>query len=129
MAVFPPDASCRLHPDVAAVALCSRCGSFVCEDCRLDRDPVRCPRCHEVALGAAPSGQAVAALVLATCGFAGFVPGIVGLVLARREIDRIRRGEAPLRGLGYAELARNLGWFHAAMLAASLIALAAWALG
>ncbi|AEI67623.1 hypothetical protein LILAB_28710 [Corallococcus macrosporus] len=75
-----------------------------------------CLRCHTVALGEKPSQRATLALIFATAGFIGFVPGLVGLVLGYQELAAIRRGAAPGSGEGWAILARNVGWFHVAML-------------
>ena len=110
-------ALCPLHPESRADGTCSRCGTFVCERCRKWQvGRMLCLRCHTVALGEKPSTRATVALVFATLGFCGFVPGIVGLVLGYRELGAIRRGESPGSGEGWAVLARNVGWFHVAML-------------
>ncbi|WP_237077279.1 hypothetical protein [Myxococcus xanthus] len=75
-----------------------------------------CLHCHTVALGEKPSKRATLALIFATVGFIEFVPGLVGLVLGYQELAAIRRGAAPGSGEGWAVLARNVGWFHVAML-------------
>ncbi|WP_223644193.1 hypothetical protein [Corallococcus sp. EGB] len=56
------------------------------------------------------------ALVFATVGFCGFVPGIVGLVLGQKELNAIEAGQAPVSGHEPAVIARNVGWFHVVML-------------
>lgn len=110
-------ALCPLHPESLADGTCSRCGTFVCERCRKWQvGRMLCLRCHTVAIGEKPSTRATVALVFATLGFCGFVPGIVGLVLGHLELGAIRRGESPGSGEGWAVLARNVGWFHVAML-------------
>ncbi|GEN07207.1 hypothetical protein SAMN05443572_104168 [Myxococcus fulvus] len=75
-----------------------------------------CLRCHKVALGEKPSTRATVAVVFATLGFCGFVPGLVGLVLGYQELAAIRAGTSPGSGEGWAVLARNVGWFHLAVL-------------
>ncbi|WP_246136953.1 MULTISPECIES: hypothetical protein [Myxococcus] len=75
-----------------------------------------CSRCHTVALGEKPSQRATLALIFATVGFIGFVPGLVGLVLGYQELAAIRRGTSPGSGEGWALLARNVGWFHLTVL-------------
>ncbi|ATB48402.1 DUF4190 domain-containing protein [Corallococcus macrosporus] len=110
-------ALCPLHPERPAEGTCSRCGTFLCEGCRKWQvGRMLCLRCHTVALGEKPSQRATLALIFATAGFIGFVPGLVGLVLGYQELAAIRRGAAPGSGEGWAILARNVGWFHVAML-------------
>ncbi|NVJ03071.1 DUF4190 domain-containing protein [Myxococcus sp. AM009] len=110
-------ALCPLHPERPAEGTCSRCGTFLCEGCRRWQvGRMLCLHCHTVALGEKPSQRATLALIFATVGFIGFVPGLVGLVLGYQELAAIRRGTAPGSGEGWAVLARNVGWFHVAML-------------
>ncbi len=75
-----------------------------------------CPACHALSRSEKPSGRAVLALVLATVGFCGFIPGIAGLVLGQQELNAIEAGQAPLSGREPAVIARNVGWFHVVML-------------
>lgn len=82
-----------------------------------------CLRCHKVALGEKPSRRATLALVFATAGFCGFVPGLVAIFLGHQELAAIYRGEAPGSGEGIARLARNVGYFHLAMLVVIAIGL------
>jgi hypothetical protein len=83
-----------------------------------------CLRCHKVALGEKPSRRATLALVFATVGFCGFLPGLVAIVLGHQELAAIRRGEAPGSGEGLAVLARNVGYFHLVMLLVIALGLA-----
>jgi hypothetical protein len=110
-------ALCPIHPERPADGTCTRCGTFVCERCRKWQvGRMLCLRCHTVALGEKPSQRATLALLFATVGFCGFVPGLVALVLGHQELAAIRRGESSASGEGWAVLARNVGWFHLAML-------------
>jgi hypothetical protein len=110
-------APCPTHPERPADDICSRCGTFLCERCRKWQvGRMLCLRCHTVALGEKPSSRATLALVFATVGFCGFLPGVVALVLGYQELAAIHRGESPGSGEGWAVLARNVGWFHLAML-------------
>ncbi len=117
-------APCPNHPQVPADGTCSRCGTFLCEKCRKwQAGRMLCLRCHTVALGEKPSQRATLALVFATLGFVGFLPGVVALVLGYQELAAIRRGESPGSGHGWAVPARNVGWFHVVMLAVIAVAL------
>jgi hypothetical protein len=64
------------------------------------------------------------ALVFATLGFFGFLPGLPALFLGHQELAAIRRGEAPGSGEGLATLARNVGYFHLLMLVVIVLGLA-----
>lgn len=76
-------AQCRDHERHGA---CARCGTFVCEACmRGIAQRAHRADCHR-RRGSRPSTQASLALLVATIGFAGFVPGIAALPLARREL-------------------------------------------
>jgi hypothetical protein len=117
MSASPPDARCANHADAKAIFACERCGSFACEACA-GPGGVRqlCRRCHQIFVKSPPSPRAKLSLFLATAGFIGFVPGVVGLILARRELAAIERMEAPITGEDSARMARSLGWFHVFML-------------
>jgi hypothetical protein len=102
---------CPAH-QLAAVGSCTRCGRFVCEQCRrwMSEKPF-CTDCLR-RLGNKPSRDAVIALLLGTIGLVTFVPGIAAIVLAQRELKRIKAGEAPESGRDFATLARGLGIFE-----------------
>ena len=109
-------ARCAVHGDAPAVDICRRCGAFLCAACR--GDEVLCGNClaHH---GRKPvaSTQAWASLYLGLAGLAcGFLPGVVGLVLAHRELARIARGESSPGGRALANAGRMLGWLNAALL-------------
>jgi hypothetical protein len=115
---IPPHARCcAAHPDADAVLVCDRCGSFACTACVGPEGPKRlCKPCHKAWVAAPASRRARVSLFLATAGFVGFVPGVVGLVLAKRELAAIARLDAPLAGEDTARMAKSLGWFHVFML-------------
>lgn len=118
-------ALCATHPESPADGTCSRCGTFLCERCRRWQvGRMLCLRCHQVAVGEKPSKRATLALAFATLGFCGFLPGVVAIVLGHQELASIRRGESPGSGEGLAVLARNVGWFHLAMLVIVVLGLA-----
>lgn len=111
------DARCRVHGEAPAVEVCRRCGAFLCAECR--GNEVLCGHClaHH---GRKPvaSAQAWVSLYLGLAGLAcGFLPGVVGLVLAQRELERIARGESSPAGRALANAGRLLGWLNAALLA------------
>jgi hypothetical protein len=116
-------ARCATHPEVAAVEICQRCGAFVCGSClELKGTEVLCTTCFARQAGK-PSRRAVAALVLGILGLnCGFVWGVVGLVLAYRELRAIARGEAPQAGQNLAKGGQILGWINVAILVLALIA-------
>jgi hypothetical protein len=103
------------HADATALIACDRCGSFTCEACS-SASKRFCKPCLALYVKSPPSRRANTALLLATIGFIGFFPGVIGLVLATQELKAIERFEAPLAGEGPASLARGLGFFHVGML-------------
>lgn len=118
-----PAAACGPH-GAPSVALCYRCGAFVCSSCRRwQAEKPLCTGCVQ-RLGEKPSAQATIALAVATVGFCGFLPGIPAVFLARRELRRIRECQAPAAGESLATLAQGLGWFHVIAFAATLLVVA-----
>lgn len=114
---------CGKHPEAAAVAPCTRCGTFLCGACtELLRESAWCADCLTWLRHNGPPSRVVQGLIafnLATlcCAPLGLLPLAVlgnlvatalGLWLPTRELDRIHRGEGPLRGLRQAKLARWL---------------------
>jgi hypothetical protein len=64
------------------------------------------------------SSRAWASLYLGLAGLTcGFLPGLVGLVFAYYELDRIACGEASPGGRALARAGQLLGWLNAALLA------------
>jgi hypothetical protein len=111
-------ARCPEHPADAALAVCARCGRFLCRRCAHPQPelPPVCAECLRRTL-AGRSPRAVLALVLACFTFAGGAPGLVALWLARSERARIRRGEAPLGGGPLLRVASLLAWIELGLLA------------
>ena len=101
---------CAVHAEVDARSVCSRCGAFVCEACeRVFEGVTTCAACVEREDNRPPSREAVVAIVFAVLVPVGLIPGLIGGVLGWRELVRIRRGQAPRSGEGYARLAVGLG--------------------
>lgn len=120
MAAVSGGARCATHPQDAAVEVCRRCGSFVCGSClQLLASGVFCPPCYERSNASAKaSPQAIASLVLGLVGLnCMFVPGVVGLVLAQKELRRIEEGSSPEAGRNLARGGRILGWINVVLLA------------
>jgi predicted metal-binding membrane protein len=119
-------ARCARHEEAPAEAACWRCGTFLCARCAI-------PLGKEVVCGAclthharAPetSAQARAALYLGLAGLiSGFLPGVVGLVLSYRELERIARGESSPGSHALARAGQLLGWLNAALLGGALLVL------
>jgi hypothetical protein len=123
-------ARCATHGEAPAQAVCWRCGTFLCERCIV-------PLGQEVVCGAClarhahqpeASAQARAALYLGLAGLIlGFLPGIVGLVLSYRELERIARGESSPGSHALARAGQLLGWLNVALLGgAVLVLLSRW---
>jgi hypothetical protein len=125
------EARCAVHAEAVAAASCKRCGTFLCARCAvpLGNEAV-CGTClGRLVREPAASPQARAAFYLGLVGLiTGFLPGIVGLVLAYRELDRLARGEFSLGGRALANAGRLLGWLNVALLGiVALVLLSRWA--
>jgi hypothetical protein len=114
---------CPAH-QFTAVGSCTRCGQFICEQCRrwLSERPF-CAECLR-RLGDKPSREAVIVLLLATVGLLLPVLGPFAIVLARRELKRVDTGLAPSAGRDFSALARTLGIFEVLMTLLVLLFLA-----
>jgi uncharacterized RDD family membrane protein YckC len=63
----PEGARCAQHPDLAAVALCSRCGSYSCQACTRGRaGRAYCAQCAELLPHLAGQGSRLLAAILDT---------------------------------------------------------------
>lgn len=114
-------ATCAVHSEVAATATCGRCGKFICDPCGRWASQQRwCVDCFK-RFDPKPSKEAKRALLLSTLGFLFIVPGLVGFVLARRELKRIATGQSLESSRDTAELARNLGLVSFVMLALIIV--------
>jgi len=129
-------ARCASHPDVTAVATCARCGSFLCGDCTelLGESPACAPCVALLRREMKPSRGVQVALGLNLLGLAclpcslvlplpTLVAGLAGVVLAARELVRIRRGQGPERGRTQAQGVLALGGLNLALSVAWLVAL------
>lgn len=117
-------AKCAAHPAVAAVDLCSRCGSYVCLDCTepesFETFETYCPDCYRRSSPRAPaSTRATGALVMALLAFSGCVPlAIPAVILAHMELGAIERGSRQ----GGRNLARGAMWVGYIVLGLSALA-------
>lgn len=94
-------AHCGRHPGVAAVELCSRCGTFLCGDCvEYVRDEApACGDCAPLLRGIRASPRARLAPVLAAAGLLGLV---AGFVVKGRPGLYLWGGATPVGLLGFA---------------------------
>ncbi|MDY7226020.1 hypothetical protein [Hyalangium rubrum] len=104
------------------MASCARCGTFLCGDCTEVMDEAaHCADCvARLRLHGKPSRRVQGLIGLGIAGILSFplmcglppvfslVVAALGLWLPTRELDRIRRGEGPLRGMRQAKVARWL---------------------
>ncbi len=127
---------CAKHPEVAAVAPCTRCGTFLCGACTdVLGEAAYCDDCLAWLRHNGKPSRVVQGLIglnivafFSTpllCGLPVLsLPAVVlGLWLPTRELDRIQRGEGPLRGTRQAKVARWLAWVN---LMATLVWLAGY---
>ncbi|MFP2928591.1 hypothetical protein ACLESO_26030 [Pyxidicoccus sp. 3LG] len=127
---------CGAHPDLAAVATCARCGTFLCGECTevLGESPYCAPCIEVLRRSAKPSRVVQVALVLNVLGLAclpcslalplpTLVAGLAGVVLGSRELRRIRGGQGPERGRTQAQVVRALGSVNLVLSVAWLVML------
>src|SRR5688500_17288839 len=104
---------CGNHPEVVAVDMCVRCGSFVCGEClELIGEEPFCLPCYgrRDVTGRASTRATLALIIGAFSLFCGAPLGIVTLLLVWRERKAIERGAAPLSSRSFIKVARILGW-------------------
>lgn len=142
----PPSVSgahCGAHPAVAAVEICSRCGTFLCGECVEYFQEVTpcCAACLPLMLGGPASVRSrvspAVGFAALLCWLGGFlVPerggialwvlsmplGFAGLALAVQELRLIRAGQSGRRGRPWALIGLAVGTCYA--LALSLLVLA-----
>lgn len=123
-------AHCGKHPEVAAVELCTRCGTFLCGDCveYVRDETAACSDCAPLLRGVKASARAKVAPVLAALGIAGLVagfmvkgrpglyfwaaatpPGLLGLALAVMELRLMRGSTIVNHGRPWARVGVTLG--------------------
>ncbi|TSC27595.1 hypothetical protein [Corallococcus sp. Z5C101001] len=127
-----PGARCARHPDAAAVAMCARCGGFLCGACtEVQGETAYCEPCVAwLARHGRPSravvvllGANVVGLVLLTrpplLTVGTLLAGVLGSLQATRELRRIARGEAAPGG-------RLPAWVLRCLAAVNLLGVGAW---
>jgi hypothetical protein len=145
-------ALCGKHPQVSAVEVCTRCGSFLCGECvdYLNETAAYCEPCLTL-VTAKTSTRAKVSLALAVLGVLGMVAGwvligarhhlghalgraglgvwagampagLLGLATSLRELRAITSGAATSASRPVAALARTVGVLHAALVLALLVA-------
>lgn len=123
-------ANCGKHPAVAAVEICSRCGTFLCGDCveYFREDTAACADCMPILIGSPPSLRARVSPMLSTVGLAallagfvlkgrlgllvwaaGFFVGFAGIAFGVQELRLIRAGQAGTRGRRWAMIGLGVG--------------------
>lgn len=135
-------ARCAKHPDVAAVAPCARCGTFLCGACtEVVKEGAWCADCVtwlrqngspsrliQVFIGLGIGGVFCFPLCSFLAPLFNFGVGVLGLWLSTRELRRIQRGEGPVRGAWQAKVARALAGVNLlVMLLWAAVFLYAWA--
>lgn len=133
-------AHCGKHPALAAVEVCTRCGTFLCADCveYVQEITAACADCAPLLRGVPASARAKMSPVLASLGFVGLVAGFfirgrpgltfwaaavplgfTGLALAVMEL-RLMRGSTVVQ--------RGRRWARAGVVASGLFVVAFLAL-
>ena len=123
-------AHCGNHPAVAAVEICSRCGTFLCGECvEYFREVTpACSNCMPLLIGGPASARARVSPILSTLGLcalvagflvkgrpglgiwaAGFLVGFAGIAFGVQELRLIRAGQAGSRGRGWAIVGLVIG--------------------
>jgi hypothetical protein len=116
---------CAVHPTVAAVEICERCGSFACGECvqftNTSPSQTLCAACYG-RYGGKASTRATVALVLGIVGISScWLLGVPGFILAVQELAAIERGESPERGRNLAQGAWYLGLIQFGLIALGLV--------
>lgn len=94
-------AHCGKHPAVAAVEICTRCGTFLCGDCveYVRDETAACSDCAPLLRGVKATARAKLAPVLAAVGIVGL---LTGFVVKGRPGLYFWGASAPLGMLGFA---------------------------
>lgn len=136
---------CGKHPAVAAVEICSRCGTFLCGECVEYFNDVTpaCAACLPLLAGGPASARARISPLLSTLGVGGLVAGLVirgrpglaiwalsfvlgfaGLAFGVQELRLIRADQAGKRGRRWAIAGLIVGGFFALGFAALVLSFA-----
>lgn len=123
-------AHCGNHPAVAAVEICTRCGTFLCGECveYFQETTAACANCLPLLRGGPASVRARVSPLFSTVGLGcllagfvvrgrpglaiwavGFVIGFAGLAFGVQELRLIRANQAGKRGRGWARAGLIIG--------------------
>lgn len=123
-------ATCGNHPAVAAVEICTRCGTFLCGDCveYLDDETPACDRCLPLLAGGPASIGARVSVLFTTLGLcaliagfvvrgrpglliwaSGFLLGFAGIAFGVQELRLIKLNQAGSRGKKWARAGLIIG--------------------
>lgn len=138
-------ASCGKHPGVAAVEICSRCGTFLCGECveYFNEVTPACASCLPLLSGSPASARARVSPVLTSVGLSGLVAGFLargrvglaiwalsfllgfaGLAFGVQELRLIRAGQAGTRGRRWAIAGLVVGGLFALLFGALVLSFA-----
>jgi len=121
---------CAGHPERAAAAPCSRCGTFACAQCLgwLEGAPY-CPPCwHRVSYREEGRGSLVALWTGVASIFCCAALAPVAIHLGRQELRLIAERRAPMGGTQNAQAAVWLGWTGAGLFGVAMLGMAClWA--
>ncbi|MCC6875025.1 MAG: DUF4190 domain-containing protein [Sandaracinaceae bacterium] len=123
-----PDANarCAVHPQVRAIEVCARCGSYICGDCmEIEGVDAYCRDCFEKVSTKAPhGGRATAAIVCGILGINGCLPlAIPAILLGHMELAAIERGESPPSGRNLAKGGMILGYIGTVISVVAIVGL------
>lgn len=123
-------AHCGKHPAVAAVEICTRCGTFLCGECveYFREETPACASCLPLLTGSPASVRARLSPLFTTLGLVGLVAGFVvrgrpglglwalsfpvgfaGIAFGVQELRLIRDGQAGTRGRRWARVGLVVG--------------------
>lgn len=123
-------ASCGTHVGVAAVEICTRCGTFLCGDCveYFREETPACANCMPHLIGSPASLRARISPILSVLGLTGllggfivrgrsglfvwavgFALGFAGIAFGVQELRLIRAGQAGTRGRRWAQWGLGVG--------------------
>lgn len=123
-------ANCGNHPGLAAVEICTRCGTFLCGDCveYFKEETPACANCLPLLAGGPASVRAKISPLFTSLGFVslfagflvrgragliiwalGFLIGFSGLAFGVQELRLIRAEQAGARGRNWARTGLVIG--------------------
>ncbi len=138
-------AHCGNHPAVAAVEICSRCGTFLCGECveYFKETTPACSNCLPVLEGGPASTRARISPLLSVVGLVGLVAGFMvrgrpglaiwatsfllgfsGIAFGVQELRLIRADQAGKKGRNWARVGVAIGSIFALLFAALVFSFA-----